>query len=104
MSIKLVSANDDTHIPTIGKATNFANVEMLGTAPGASDNAADCTPREALMRALVLIDRGEINPDTLIIAYANTEDGMVSTGMVSASPSTFASVGLLETVKPLFLV
>jgi hypothetical protein len=66
-----------------------------------SGDAADWTPRDAIISMLRAIDRGEVNPKALVIAYCEDglEAGKFHTRFYSASPEPCITVGMLEIVK-----
>lgn len=65
-----------------------------------TQNAADWTPRDALITVLRKIDRGEIAPEAIIIAWAQFKPGGVTDfGFQNAAPNIIVSTGLLENAK-----
>lgn len=62
-----------------------------------SSAAHDWTPRDALISVLRAIDKGEINPDCLIICYRELDaPGFVKSNFRSVSPDIHATLGLLS--------
>ena len=65
-----------------------------------TQNAADWTPRDALIEVLRKIDSGEIVPEAMIIAWAQFKPGGVTDfGFRTAAPNIIVSAGLLENAK-----
>ena len=65
-----------------------------------SANAADWTPRDALIAMLRDIDNGQIHPDALIVCYRDrVQNGDSDTTFVQASPDLHTTLGLLEICK-----
>lgn len=64
-----------------------------------SQNAADWSPRDALISALRDLDAGKIKPDALVVCYRKKDsDGAVETSWYSASPDLHTSLGMLARV------
>lgn len=71
--------------------------ELRGT-----DNAADWTPREALVSLLRDIDSGVVeNIDAVVICYRHKGDkpGATRTHFVNAGPDVHVAMGMMEVVK-----
>ena len=65
-----------------------------------SQNGAKWTPRDALVSLLRAIDRGEANPDALVIAYrTKREDGNTFSHYYQACPDHHTAIGVLEAAK-----
>lgn len=63
-------------------------------------NAANWTPREALISVLRKIDSGELDPTALmVISMTRESDGHTSTYYTSAGPDLPTSIGMLEIAK-----
>lgn len=59
-------------------------------------NAADWSPRDALVALLRQIDRGAIDPDALIVVWRRRKgEGVTETGFASASPDVHTTLGML---------
>lgn len=63
----------------------------------ASANAADWTPRDALIAMLRDIDSGKVHPDALVICFTRGKD--VEPGFIASSPGLIVTLGLLERTK-----
>lgn len=61
------------------------------------EGAHEWTPRDVLISMLRKIDRGEINPNAMIVVYHEEEEG--ATVYSVSSPGTTRSVGMLECAK-----
>lgn len=62
-----------------------------------SGNAADWTPRDALIDVLRMIDKGEIAPQTLFIGWSevNEKGDKISTDYRNSAPTGVHTMGLL---------
>ena len=65
-------------------------------------DAAEWTPRDALIHVLRKIDSGEMSPDALIVTLREQKDEEYYYSWCVASPNTATSVGLLARVFHLF--
>lgn len=76
---------------------NFANHPQSVTEikSDRSQDASEWTPRDCLICLLREIDRGEVNPTGLVIAYAETIDEAERTFVNVASPNLLTTLGLL---------
>jgi hypothetical protein len=61
-----------------------------------SGNGADWTPREALTRVLRMIDSGEIDPDTLVVAWSEHDDNKRHAHFYQATSDPLISLGLMQ--------
>lgn len=65
-----------------------------------SQNAADWTPRDALIDLLRSIDSGEVKPDALVIGWRDKlPSGATQTRYSIASPDYHTAMGVIEAVK-----
>ncbi len=64
-----------------------------------SGNAADWTPREALIRVLRSIDDGKIKPDAVVVCLREKVDGGFHTSFSAACPDSGVMLALLEQTK-----
>lgn len=65
-----------------------------------TQNAVDWKPRDALIEVLRRIDKGEISPEALIVAWVEFKpNGVSDFGFRNASPNIIVSTGLLENAK-----
>lgn len=63
-------------------------------------NAADWTPRDVLIALLRAMDKGEVNPSSLICCTARREEeqGAVTVMYYASSPNKLETLGLLTRV------
>lgn len=64
-----------------------------------SGNAADWTPREALIQMLRDIDSGTIRPDALIVSFREKVERGFRTSFSAACPDSGVMIALLEQTK-----
>lgn len=62
-----------------------------------TDNAADWTPRDALINVLRDIDEGVIKPTALVVSYYDSNSD--KSGFRNASPNLTTTMGMLEMTK-----
>jgi hypothetical protein len=75
-------------------------VSVLEVISERSGNAADWTPRDALINLLREIDSGEVKPDALVICLREAvSPGVTSTSYRNCGPDIHTSLGLLEHIK-----
>ncbi len=62
-----------------------------------SGNAADWTPRDALIDVLRMIDRGDIAPQTLFVGWSevNSQGDKITTDYRNSAPTGVHTMGLL---------
>jgi hypothetical protein len=61
-----------------------------------TQNAADWSPRDALIAMLRKIDRGEIDSDALVVVWRQRKgEGVAESGFAVASPDVHVTLGLL---------
>lgn len=60
-----------------------------------SRNAADWTPRDALISVLRKLDAGEIAPSAIVIVSGDATAGSASIEWASSSPNMLVTLGLL---------
>lgn len=108
MTITLVASNDnpvsreeaEAIIASADPAPDFENVVSLNAERAAQNNDGSLvSPREALLDMLRLIDTGEVAPDTLVISFLTTEDGLLSHGFLNASTDAISSISALEMTR-----
>lgn len=81
---------------------SFADYPMTLGEHRTDDNAANWTPREALISTLRALDRGEIKPDAIVVCYrtpVEDEKGVYRSGFRSAAPDVHVTLGLLQWVS-----
>lgn len=81
---------------------NFANYpESITHLKSDEDgNAAVWTPRDALIDALRLIDKGEVEVDSVVVAMrTKSGKGATSTFFRQSAPDVHTAFGLIEAVK-----
>lgn len=62
-----------------------------------SEAACDWTPKDVLIELLRQIDKGEINPDSLIIVFRDTkENGDRETGLSYCGKDNYGTLGMLH--------
>lgn len=86
-----------------GQSTDFSKVEAIGAHRAGRENSMQVqTPRDILIETLALIDRGELDPDTLVIAWgcwsADNEHERQS-GFRVAAIDSLAVNGLLQRIS-----
>lgn len=64
-----------------------------------SGNAADWSPREALLQMLRDIDSGEIKPDALLVSFREKTERGFHTSYCAACPDSSVLIALLEHTK-----
>lgn len=64
-----------------------------------ASDGSQWSPRDALLSLLRDIDRGDVDPDALIVAYSEKEGDRLSLYFRAACPDGITAVGLIERVK-----
>lgn len=84
---------------------SFSNVpQSIGEIKAAREHSgAHWTPRDALVSTLRSIDKGELNPNSLIIVFDTLQDSRVSTYYVAAVKGFHKAVGLLTYARWLMM-
>lgn len=95
-------ANDRPTSDPFSAATDFSKVEAIGAHRAERDNSMQVqSPRDILIEALGMIDRGEIDPDTLVIAWGcwADDDHTRQSGFRVAAIDSLAVNGLLARIQ-----
>lgn len=62
-----------------------------------SDAAGDWTPKDVLIDLLRQIDKGEINPDAMIVVFRDMKmDGERATGLSNCGKDGYVTLGMLH--------
>lgn len=79
----------------------FAPVVSLATARSdRAEDASEWRPRDALVKLLGMIDKGEVDTDAMVIVYRERVGGhATSTSFVNATPDVHTAVGIMEIAK-----
>jgi hypothetical protein len=64
-----------------------------------SGDAADWSPREALIAVLRSLDEGVLQPDALVVCYREQREHGSRSSFVAACPDCTVMLGLLEAAK-----
>lgn len=94
-------ANDKPTSDPLGATTDFSKVEAIGTLRADRENSMRVqSPRDILIETLSLIDRGLLDPDTLVIAWGVwDEDEERASGYRVAAQDSLAVNGLLARIQ-----
>lgn len=85
-----------------GASTDFSKVEAIGAHRAERENSMQVqSPRDILIETLGLIDRGELDPDTLVIAWGcwADDDHTRQSGFRVAAIDSLAVNGLLQRIS-----
>jgi len=98
----LASADKPTSGP-LDASTDFRKVEALGAHRAERENSMQSqSPRDILIETLGMIDRGELDPDTLVIAWgcwAEEHEHTRTSGFRVAALDSLAVNGLLARIQ-----
>jgi len=86
----------------LGASTDFSKVEAIGAHRAERENSMQAqTPRDILIETLALIDRGELDPDTLVIGWGcwAEDDHTRTSGFRVAAVDSLAVNGLLSRIQ-----